>query len=94
MPIDWDKFGQDVDAAIGNAGAKTDAILAGRIASVTRLTEEEVQEMFPAPGDAKKLGQLMQIVKGATERNQKINQIAANMQDFGGIVLKLLEKFA
>ncbi len=94
MPIDWTQFDRDLDAAARNAGQKTDAELASALSSVSRLTDEEIEALFPAPADAKKLGELLQIVKSAGDRNQKVNQIVANAEKFGGVVLTLLQKFA
>ena len=94
MAIDWDKFDKDVDQAIEQAEQKTDEKLAARISSVTRLTDEEIMELFPDPADVKNLKDLMKVVKSTEERNTKINQIVANAEEFGGIVLTLLAKFA
>lgn len=94
MAIDWDKFQEDLEPIIEEAGKKTDNKLAGAISSVTRLTDEEIKKLFPDPADVKKLAQLMEIVKRADDRNKKINKIVKNAEDFGGIVLTLLEKFA
>jgi hypothetical protein len=93
MP-DWNKLEQSIDSIISGAAKKTDEELASRISSVTRLTDDEVQELFPEPSDAKKLFELMKIVKSAEERNTKINRIIENSEKFGGIVLTLLSKFA
>ena len=93
MPIDWDKFDRDLEIAITDGGDKTDAQLASKISSITRMTDEEVMELFPHPTDAKKLAELMKIVQSADNRNQKINKIVSNAEDFGGIVLTLLGKF-
>jgi hypothetical protein len=94
MAIDWDKFQADVDDAIAQAGKRTDAKLAGKVSSITRLTDEEIEKLFPEPADVKKLAELMEIVKNAGDRNQKINQIVSNIESFGGIVFTLLQKFA
>ena len=94
MAIDWDKFDKEVDQAIEQAEQKTDEKLATRISSVTRLTDEEIMELFPNPADVKKLKDLMKVVKSTEDRNTKINQIVANAEEFGGIVLTLLAKFA
>jgi hypothetical protein len=94
MPIDWENFQSDLDALVNDAGEKTDQQLAGKISSVTRLTDEEVKEMFPDPADVKKLGELMEIVKRAGDKNDKINKIVANAEDFAGIILTLLGKLA
>jgi hypothetical protein len=94
MAIDWDKFQDELDGLVNDAGDKTDKKLAGKISSITRLTDDEVKKMFPDPADVKKLGELMEIVKRAGDRNEKINKIVANAEDFAGIVLTLLGKFA
>lgn len=93
MPVDWDALDRDIDEILQSASDRTDEKLAGRISSVTRMTDEEIQELFPESGDKKNLAKLMTIVKSAEDRNAKINQIIANVEEFGGIVLTLLNKF-
>ena len=93
MPIDWDKFQSELDDSIEAAGEKTDRKLAGQIASITRLTEEDVQRLFPDPADVKKIAALMEIVKGSTAQNEKINAIVSNIKDFAGVAVTLLAKF-
>lgn len=94
MAIDWEKFQDELDELVNVAGDKTDKRLAGKISSITRLTDDEVKKMFPDPADVKKLGELMEIVKRAGDRNDKINKIVESAEDFAGIVLTLLGKFA
>jgi len=94
MPVDWDEFDSEIDTIIEESAAETDDRLAARISSITRMTEEEVKELFPNPADVKKLTELMKIVKSAENRNSKINRIVSNAEEFGGIVLSLLQKFA
>jgi len=94
MPINWEKFQSDLDRAIEEAGERTDMKLAGRISSVTRLTDDEVKKLFPDPDDVKKLANLMEVVKGAGDRNQKVNRIVKNAEEFAGIILNLIAKFA
>ena len=93
MPVNWDELDSEIDSAITSSAAKTDDRLAARISSITRLTDEEVKELFPDPADVKKLAELMKIVKSAEDRNKKINDIVTNAEEFGGIVLSLLQKF-
>jgi len=93
MPIDWDKFDSDLSDIIDESAKKTDMQLASKISSVTRMTDEDVVELFPRPADAKKLAELMKIVHSADDRNNKVNKIVSNAEDFGGIVLTLLGKF-
>ncbi len=91
--IDWDEFEKEIDSIIDASAEATDQRLASKISSITRMTDDEVKELFPNPADLKKLTELMKIVKSAEERNIKIHKIVANAEKFGGIVLKLLEKF-
>ena len=93
MAIDWDKFQDELDGIIDEAGEKTDRRLAAKMASITRMTEEEVRKIFPDPADVKKLAELMEIVKGSTAQNQKINDIVRNIKDFAGVVVTLLSRF-
>lgn len=94
MPVNWDQFDEEIDSIIETSADKTDDRLASRISSITRMTDEEVKELFPEAADAKKLTELMRIVKSAGDRNNKINTIVSNGEKFGGIILSLLEKFA
>jgi len=94
MAIDWDKFDHDTDKAIEEAGERTDAKLASVVSSVTRLTDDEIQELFPEPADVDKLRELMKVVKSAGDRNEKINSIVENSEKFAGVIVTLLSKFA
>jgi len=93
MAIDWDKFQGELDGLIDEAGEKTDRKLAGKISTITRMTDDEVKKLFPDPADVKKLAELMEIVKRAGDRNDKVNKIISNAEEFGGIILTLLGKF-
>ncbi|MBI5582108.1 MAG: hypothetical protein HY895_23365 [Deltaproteobacteria bacterium] len=93
MPVNWDDLASDADKEIDKAVERTDAKLASKISSITRLTDEEIQKLFPEPADVKKLAELMRIVNGAEARNKKINQIVNNSEAFAGIILDLLKKF-
>ena len=94
MPINWDKFHDDLDDAVEAAGSRTDAALASKISSITRLTDDEVKRLFPDPADVKRLAELMQIVKQAGDRNEKVSQIVDKAEEFAGIMLTLLQRFA
>lgn len=94
MPVIWEEFDNEIDLIIEESADTTNARLASRISSITRMTDEEVQELFPNPTDAKKLTELMKIVKSSEDRNNKINSIVSNAEKFGDIVLTLLQKFA
>lgn len=83
----------DIDAIIDDAAQKTDDKLAGQISSLTRMTDDEVKGLFPTAADAKRLAELMRIVKSAETRNTKISNIVDNSKKFAGTVLTLLDKF-
>lgn len=91
MPLDFTNI--DIDAIADDAAQKTDDKLAGKISSLTRMTDKEIKKFFPKAADAKKLVELMQIVKSAERRNKKITDIVKNSEKFAGIVLTLLNKF-
>lgn len=93
MPIDWSTFDKQIDDIVKSAADRTDERLASRISSITRMTDEEVVELFPKPGDAQKVAQLMKIVRSAKDQNRKVNEIVENAEKFGGVILTLLQKF-
>jgi hypothetical protein len=94
MPIDWEKLGKEIDAALKRAEKRTDDKLASRVASLTRLTEEEIKDLFPTPADVDKLKKLMEIVKSDEDRNRKVVLLKTNIENVAETVVKLLEKFA
>jgi len=94
MPINWDEFDNEIDNIIAESADETDQKLASKISSITRMTDDEVKELFPDAADVKKLAELMKVVKSSENRNNKINKIVDNAEEFGGIVLTLLSKFA
>jgi hypothetical protein len=83
----------NLDAILDDAEQRTDDKLAGKISSLTRMTDAQIKELFPMAADAKKLVELMEIVNAAEDRNTKINNIVANSEKFAGIVVTLLGKF-
>jgi len=90
MPLDFTNI--DIDAIADDAAQKTDDKLADKISALTRMTDKEIKKLFPKAADAKKLVELMQIVKSAERRNKKIANIVKNSEKFAGIVLTLLNK--
>ncbi len=92
MALDWEKFQDELDQMVNESGDKTDKRLAHKISSITRLTEVEVRQLFPKPGDVKRLGQLIEIIKRAGNKSEKINTMVSNAEKFGAIILTLLDK--
>ena len=93
MAINWKKFQQSIDEEIEAAAIQTSIRLASQASSITRLTDDEIVELFPKPADVQRLKQLMEIVKLAENENQKIDRLVANIADLAGITVTLLEKF-
>lgn len=93
MSNELDELADNFDQLSAKAEADADEKIGNKISSATRLSKSEVKELFPKRGDQKKLAQLMQIVKSGDTHNQKVNAIVDRAEDFGGIVVKLLNKF-
>jgi len=91
MPVDWENF--DVKAIAAQAAEQTDAELAAKVSSLTRMTDAEVKELFPAKSDVAQLAHLMKIVRSSSDENQKVTEIVANAEKFGGVIVTLLKKF-
>lgn len=94
MSTSQDQLNSQLDSIIDESANTTDDTLASKISSLTTMSKEEINELFPEPADTKKLLALMEIVKSSESKNDKINKIVSNAQEFGGIVLTLLGKFA
>lgn len=92
MTIDWDSFEKDVKQDTKDAANETDDTLSGRISSVTRLTDEEIKELFPVAADAEKLAILIKAVKTADDKNKKLNEIMSNSKEVAGILVRLIDK--
>ncbi|GAV19377.1 hypothetical protein MMIC_P0311 [Mariprofundus micogutta] len=89
MPIDWDAMGDAVDTA----AIETDEQLASKISSLTRMNDEEIQDLFPEKADKQKLIELMQLVNASTDENTRTVRLVDNIQDLAGTAVKLLARF-
>lgn len=69
---------------------ETNAELDARIASMTRLTQQEIQNAFPTKADKQKLDELIGILKSETEQQEKIHAIVENSERFAGVIITLL----
>lgn len=72
------------------AARETNAELDTRIASMTRLTQQEIQNAFPTKADKQKLDELISILKSETEQQEKIHAIVDNSERFAGVIITLL----
>jgi hypothetical protein len=74
------------------AADETDTKLAGARARVTTVSWDGLKKMLPSPGDQQQLNELLKIVQGATEHNEKVASLIANISTLGGIVVKVLSR--
>lgn len=93
MAINWDEFDSEIGDIVDNASTQTDEQLASKISSLTKMTDNEVKELFPNPSDVKKLTKLMKIVKSSEDKNIKVKKIMDNTEEFSGVIVSLLGKF-
>lgn len=94
MSFDWDKFRESARKAAEQAGKETDEALASRISCVSRLTYEEITELFPQKADAAKLAELLAVVKSSTAHNQKVANLQANIVDYADVIVRLVARIA
>jgi hypothetical protein len=78
------------DDTAEEAAAATDHALAGEEAKVKTVSWDELRKKLPNPVDQKNLDQLIQIVNGATDHNQKVAALISNVQKLGGVIVKVL----
>lgn len=78
--------------AAENAARETNNQLDARIASLTKLTQDDIRNTFPTKADKQKLDELIMIVKSDMDQQQKINAIVDKSERFAGIILSLLGK--
>lgn len=93
MSKELDELVNNFDQLSDRAKNKADDEVGDKISSVTRMSKEEVKELFPERGDQKKLAELMQIVRSSDNHNKKVNTVIGRAEEFSGVVVKLLDKF-
>lgn len=80
--------------AARKAQIQTDEDYAGVISSLIRLTNDDVEKLFPEKPDKDKLMELLAIVNSGTNQNEKIVKLKENGEKFGVIMIKLLKLLA
>lgn len=83
----------DFDSLLDKAEAETDAKLASRISSLTRMKDAEIKELFPKKADKKELIELMSIVKGSANINERKGKLIKNIGKLAGTVISVLDRF-
>ena len=69
----------------------TNAELAAEIGALA--PPANIAELLPKAADREKLNDLIKKVNAATTQNEKIAALTGNIQEFGGVVLKLVSKY-
>lgn len=92
--IDWSAWRREIGPLVEAAAGRTDRRLAGELARVTRLSEAEIEAMFPDAADAERLGELMSVVKSSGDRHERVNRLVRDAERFGDVTLSLLERLA
>lgn len=72
---------------------KTDNEFVSDISSLTSLTDEEINTLFPQRSDQEKLLKLLTIVQGATDENNKIVALKTNIEELAGTAVRLIKYF-
>ncbi len=90
MP-DWKEI--NFDEIASDTAAETDDELAGKISSLTKMTDEDVKKLFPKVADAQKLKKLMEIVHSADRQNVKVKNLMNNIEELSGVIITLVKKF-
>jgi hypothetical protein len=73
-----------------SAREKTNAELAEELAKLTPLTQDKLASLLPRKADKENMARLMAIVTASTNQNQKVAALRDNIDDLGGVVLKVL----
>lgn len=81
----------DIGAA---ASEKTSAEFAQQLAQLTSFTPEQLKALFPKKADADELKKLIELVKNATDDNDREAKLIANIQTVASTVTKLVTKVA
>lgn len=79
MPYDFSKERADTNAA-----------LARELAAHTALSAERIEKLLPARADKARLDKLVKIVRGAGDEAERVAMLRRNIEDLGGVVVRVL----
>jgi len=74
------------------AAQQTDQQLSSAETTLTAVTWTDLKKMLPNPLDQQQLTDLMNIVQAATDHNEKVASLIANIDALGGVVVKVLSQ--
>jgi hypothetical protein len=75
------------------AAESTNRALTDEISSLTFLTEDDVERILPRKIDKEHFGRIMAIVASSTNQNTKVAALKENLDEVGGVLLKVLKLF-
>jgi len=75
------------------ARESTNRALAQELTALTFLTEQDVQRLLPRKVDKEHFGALMAIVAADTDDNAKVAALKENLDEVGGVLVKILRLF-
>jgi hypothetical protein len=81
-------FNSDAEAASRQATET----LAGAEGKLQTVTWDGLKKMLPSPTDQQHLTDLMNIVNAATDHNEKVASLTANISTLGSIVVTVLSR--
>ena len=71
----------------------TDRQLAGELAKLTPLTEQQVNDLLPTKVEKQRLRQLIKIVNSSASQNEQVATLASSFSELGTVVLKMLTAY-
>lgn len=71
------------------ASIKAKAEFADQLSSYTKLTADEVKELFPKPSDRKELMELIKIVHSDADVKEQQAQLTENIGKISGAIIKI-----
>jgi hypothetical protein len=73
-----------------NEAAQTNAELSSQMQQFGPLSAADMAQLFPTPQDQAAVKQLIDIVNSSATQNAKVAALQTNVQQLGGVVIKLL----
>ena len=71
---------------------RTSRELAGELAQLTRMTQPEIESLLPRRADREAFIELMRMVDSSASQSRKLRQLKDRIEEFGPLVLKVLER--
>lgn len=82
----------DFDDVLDEAEKQTNEQLKDKIATLTKLTDADLQKIAPTIADKNALLKLMEVVRSTANDNDKKAKILANIEMYAGILLNIAGK--